>query len=128
MAANLDPGTPQGQKIFDAKTRGLPEDKKFEITTAEGAALRRYFLGKQATLGGIVTNIPIEYNADGTVKSTANLIKLTLSGASNRSDNHPTTAVSDIPRGTLRSRRNRCLSKHFCDRVLFDYVSFIRLP
>ena len=38
------------------------------------------------------------------------------------------TAVSDIPRGTLRSSRNRRLSEHFCDRVLFDYVSFIRLP
>ena len=38
------------------------------------------------------------------------------------------TAVSDIPRGTLRSSRNRGLSEHFRDRVLFDYVSFIRLP
>ena len=75
MAANLDPGTPQGQKIFDAKTRGLPEDKKFEITTAEGAALRRYFLGKQAALGGAVTNISIECNVDATTKTTANLIK-----------------------------------------------------
>ena len=37
MAANFGPSTPQGQNIFDMKTRGLPEDKKFEITTMEGA-------------------------------------------------------------------------------------------
>ena len=59
MAANFDLGTPQGQRIFDVKTRGLPEDKKFEITTMEGAELRKYLLWKQAALGGIVTCIPI---------------------------------------------------------------------
>ena len=53
----------------------MPEDKKFEITTADGAALRRYFFGKQAALGGVVTNITVEYNVDATVKTTANLIK-----------------------------------------------------
>ena len=35
------------------------------------------------------------------------------------------TAVSDIPRGILRSSQNWRLSKGFCDPVLFDYVSFI---
>ena len=29
-----------------------------------------------------------------------------------------------VPRGTLRSSQNHHLSKRFCDRVLFDYVSF----
>ena len=38
------------------------------------------------------------------------------------------TEILDMPRDTLRSSRNRRLSKNFCDRVLFDYVSFIRLP
>ena len=75
MPANFDLGTRQGQKIFDAKTRGLPEDKKFEITTTEGAKLRKYLLGRQAALGGAVTTIPIKVNADGFVKTTANLIK-----------------------------------------------------
>ena len=75
MTANFNPGTPQGQKIFDVKTRGLPEDKKFEITTMEGADFRKYLLGKQAALGGVVTCVPIDINADGTVRATANLIK-----------------------------------------------------
>ena len=75
MTANFDPGTSQGQKIFDAKTRGLPEDKKFEITTTEGAELRKYLLGRQASLGGVGTSISIEVNADGSVRTTANLIK-----------------------------------------------------
>ena len=36
--------------------------------------------------------------------------------------------VNRALRDTLRSSRNWRLSKGFCDRVLFDYVSFIRLP
>ena len=38
------------------------------------------------------------------------------------------TAVSDIPRGTLRLSQNRHLSEDVCDQVLFDFVSFIQLP
>ena len=64
IAAMFDSGPPQGQKIFDAKTWGLPEDKKIETTTMEGAELRKYLLGRQAALGGVVTSIPIEHNAD----------------------------------------------------------------
>ena len=55
MTANFDPGTLQGQKIFDAKTQGLLENKTFEITTREGAALRKYLLGRQVALGDIVS-------------------------------------------------------------------------
>ena len=75
MTANFNLGTPQGQKIFDTKTRGLPEDKKNEITTTEGAELRKYLFGRQAALGDVVTRIPIAINADGTARTTANLIK-----------------------------------------------------
>ena len=32
------------------------------------------------------------------------------------------TAISDIPRGILRSSQNRHLSELFCDRVPFDYL------
>ena len=45
-----------------------------------------------------------------------------------KQDRRDITGVSDMPRGTLRSSQIRHLSKHFYDRVLFDYVSFIRLP
>ena len=38
------------------------------------------------------------------------------------------TAVSDIPRGTLRLSQTYHLSECFCDRALFEYVSFIRSP
>ena len=75
MAANFDPSTSQGQKIFDAKTQGLPDDKKFEIATMEEAELRKYLLGRQAARGGVVTCFPIERNADGNMKTIANPIK-----------------------------------------------------
>ena len=75
MTADFDPGTPQGQKIFDSKTRGLPEDRKFEVTSKEGAVIRKFLMGKQGSLGGVVTNIPLQYNPNGTVKTSGNLIK-----------------------------------------------------
>ena len=75
MTADFDPGTPYGQKIFESKTRGLSEDKKFEVTSKEGAEIRKFLMGKQGSLGGVVTNIPLEYNPNGTVKTTGNLIK-----------------------------------------------------
>ena len=34
-----------------------------------------YVLRRQATLGSVVTSIPIEVNADGSVRTKANLIK-----------------------------------------------------
>ena len=36
-----------------------------------------------------------------------------------------TMAVLDIPQITLRSSQHWRLSKHFCNRVLFGYVSFV---
>ena len=75
MVADFNPGTTQGQRIFESKTRGLPEDKKFEAISKEGNEIRKYLLGKQGILGGIVTSIPTSFNADGSIKSTANLIK-----------------------------------------------------
>ena len=36
--------------------------------------MKQFFIGKSTSLGGILTRVAIEYNADGTVKKTANLI------------------------------------------------------
>ena len=35
MAGNFDPGTPHGREIFKNKTRGLPDDQKFALTTKD---------------------------------------------------------------------------------------------
>ena len=65
----------KGRRSLTQRTEGYQKTKKNEITTMEGFELRKYLLGRQAALGGVVTNIPIEHNTDGTVKTTANLIK-----------------------------------------------------
>ena len=75
MTADFDPGTPQGQKIFESKTRGVPEERKFEVKSNEGAVIRKFLMGKQGSLGGVITNIPLEYHPNGTVKTSGNLIK-----------------------------------------------------
>ena len=71
---NYNPGTRNGQEIFKNKTKGMPEEKKFQVLSTDAEPLKQFFVGKSTSLGGIVTRSPIEYNDDGTVKKTANLI------------------------------------------------------
>ena len=55
----------KGRRSLTRRPEGYQsEDKKFEIATMEGTELRKYLLGRQAALGGVVTNTPIEHNAD----------------------------------------------------------------
>ena len=71
---NYTPGTRNGQEIFRNKTKGLPEEKKFQVISTDAGAMKQFFIGKSTSLGGIVTRVAIEKNADGSVKKTANLI------------------------------------------------------
>ena len=71
---NYNPGTRNGQEIFRNKTKGLPEEKKFQVISTDAGAMKQFFIGKSTSLGGIVTRVAIEKNADGSVKKTANLI------------------------------------------------------
>ena len=61
---HFDPVNSHGRQLFKNKTRGLPEDQKFEVVTKDAAAIRKYLLGKQGVLGGVVTKVPIGYNTD----------------------------------------------------------------
>ena len=53
----------------------MTEDKKFEVTSIKGAVIPKFLTGKRGSLGGADTNIPLQYNPNGTVKTSGNLIK-----------------------------------------------------
>ena len=71
---NYNPGTRNCQEIFRNRTKGLPEEKKFQVISTDAQAMKQLFIGKSTLLGGILTRVAIEYNDDVTVKKTNNLI------------------------------------------------------
>ena len=71
---NFNPGTAIGAKIFERKTKGLPEDKRLPLTRKSALAFRMIVESNAGTFGNPVTKIPVEYAADGTtVTKWANL-------------------------------------------------------
>ena len=74
LTVDYNPGTRTGQEIFKNKTRGLPDAEKFQVLSKEAPALRKLLISKSATLGGILTRVPIGTRPDGTVLY-ANLVE-----------------------------------------------------
>ena len=75
MYGDFNPGTSHGRDIFSKKTKGLADDKKFEVTTRDAGAIRKFLVGKQSSLGKVVTRVPVEYNEAGVAIRFANLIQ-----------------------------------------------------
>ena len=55
LVGNYDPGTQNGQDIFKSKTKGLPEDKKYQVLSTETQAIKKFLIGKSTSLGGVIT-------------------------------------------------------------------------
>ena len=70
----FNPGSAQGRKIFQNKTQGLPEDQRLDLTKDNSFQFKQAFNSRKEHLGPIVTKVPIEFNADGSVKKTASLL------------------------------------------------------
>ncbi len=71
---NINPGTKQGQAIFEAKTRGLPEDKRLDLSKKDAPAFRQYIKAREKDFGNVVTKVPIEFDSSGAAVKFANLI------------------------------------------------------
>ena len=74
FVGNFNPGTEAGRKIFLEKTRGLDEDNRLDFSKSNSLEIQQYLRGREEHLGEAICSIPIEFNPDGTVKSTANLL------------------------------------------------------
>ena len=71
---DFNPGTEPGRKIFIEKTRGLDESDRLDLTKASSTQIQLYFKAREEHLGEIGCAIPIEFNADGSVKTKANML------------------------------------------------------
>ena len=74
LHGNFNPGTKLGHQIFLEKTKGLPESDRLELSKENAGAIHQFFRSRHSRLGEIITKIPIERAADGTVTKTANLL------------------------------------------------------
>ena len=74
FAGDFNPGTKIGHQIFTEKTKGLPEADRLALTKANANSIHSYLSAREANFGSVIRSIPIEYNIDGTIKTTANLL------------------------------------------------------
>lgn len=61
--------------ILFKKTRGLLDDKKFEVSTKDAVAIFKYLVGKEPSLGEVVTCIPVAHDDTGRPTKISNLIQ-----------------------------------------------------
>ena len=73
-SGDFNPGTKHGNTIFTEKTKGLPEASRLDLTKKNSQAIHKYFRGQEMLMGDVVRKVPIEYNPDGSIKTTRNLI------------------------------------------------------
>ena len=74
MYGDFNPGTSHGRDIFSKKTKGLTDDKKFEVSTKDAGAIRKYLIGKQSSLRKVATRIPVAFDNAGSPIRFSNLI------------------------------------------------------
>ena len=74
FAGDFNPGTKIGHQIFTEKTKGLPDSDCLALTKANANLIHSYLAACEANCGGVIRLIPIEWNADDLVKTTANLL------------------------------------------------------
>ena len=75
MYGDFNPGTSHGRDIFSKKTKGLADDKKFNVTTKDAGAICKFLIGKQSSLGKVVTRIPVKFDDAGRPSEFSNLIQ-----------------------------------------------------
>ena len=74
FSGDFNPGTKLGNSIFIEKTKGLAETDRLDQNKANSLAIHKVFRSRERIMGDVISKIPTNFNADGTVKSTANLL------------------------------------------------------
>ena len=70
---NFNPGTKEGAAIYKLKTKSDTENR-LELRQASVQEFRRLLQAKEATFGGIVSGVPIEFDAQGNPTKHANMV------------------------------------------------------
>jgi len=73
LQGDFNPGTKLGKDIFLEKSKGLPEADRFDLTQENAGEIHRYLRARENQMEDSMA-IPTEFNADGTVKTTKDLL------------------------------------------------------
>ena len=74
FSGDFNPGSKLGNSIFLEKTKGLPEADRMDLTKKNAQKIHQYFQSRETLMGKVISKVPIEYNADGSIAKTANLL------------------------------------------------------
>ena len=74
FAGDFNPGTKLGNSIFLEKTKGLPEADRMDLIKKNAQKIHQYFQFRETLMGRVISKVPIEYNGDGSISKTANLL------------------------------------------------------
>ena len=73
LQGDFNPGSKIGKDIFIEKSKGLADDKRIEWKKSSATKLHSYFRARENKMDACI-QVPTEFNADGTVKTTKNLL------------------------------------------------------
>ena len=74
FSGDFNLGTKLGNSIFLERTKGLAKADRLELNKANSSPIHKAFRSRERIMGDVISKIPTQFNADGTVKSTANLL------------------------------------------------------
>ena len=70
----FNPGTAAGNKVFQSKVKGLPDNKRLSFENKNASLFWRLIESKEPSFGGVVSKIPTEWNDAGDATKFSNLI------------------------------------------------------
>lgn len=73
LQGDFNPGTKLGKDIFLEKSKGLPENERFDLSRSNETSICQYLQARENHMEGCL-DIPTEFNNDGTVKVTKHLL------------------------------------------------------
>ena len=74
FSGNFNPDTNLRKSIFIKKTKSLDEADRLDLNKANILANHKFFKNRGRIMVGVISKTPTQFNADGTVKLTANLL------------------------------------------------------
>ena len=74
LLGDFNPGTKHGHMIFEAKTKGLLEADRLDLSKKHEVEIHKYLKAREGRMGTVVTKIPTEWDAAGNATEHANLL------------------------------------------------------
>ena len=74
FSGDFNPGTKLGNSIYLEKTKGLKESDRLDLNKRNSQEIHKYLRGREQIMGPVVTQVPVDFNPDGSTRATKNLL------------------------------------------------------